>query len=658
VDLDEALELVFEAERRLGAVQLALAVTAADRAVEILARGVVLDDEGDLLPHGPDEARRLLALQRARYAGAAAALQADDVAAALRFADAAVADDRVDETAHRLLMAAHQAAGEPARAIASYTQLRDVLDAELGVEPAPATRDLYVAILREQDARPGVAVETQHVPQGSGPRLVGRAAEVARLEAAWSAASSGSPDLVLLVGQAGIGKSRLSREAAVIATATGGTVLHARCYETERAMFLQPVIEALTPALERLSSADLQRVAGDDSATLAALVPSALGVVRTTTALRGDVDLERRRVFDAVTDTIGRLAERAPVLLVLDDLQNAGRATIELLHYMTRRLSGSRVLLLGVVRREEGHDAIDALTAVATVIEVNSLSYAAVADLAGAFGQAHLVDHILRQTGGHTLYVIETLGALASGQSGLPPSLHDAVVDRVSRLGPDVDTLLRAASVLGATLHVEHLAAILAITTPLVLDRCQRAYAAGLLVVAEREYEFANDLVREVLYESTPEPTRRAWHLHAADLLTDQPEAMAGHAAAAGDQGRAARAWLLAAHEAFRRFAAADAEALATTAIDAATLVSDLDLAARGYILRGRAREITTDFAAALSDLETAVALARESGDQRVEMIALRQLGGDVPVALRLSVAPGISHLERGLFLAEGLGDR
>jgi hypothetical protein len=67
---------------------------------------------------------------------------------------------------------------------------------------------------------------------------------------------------------------------------------------------------------------------------------------------------------------------------------------------------------------------------------------------------------------------------------------------------------------------------------------------ARLLVVSGRDYEFANDLIREVLYASTPEPTRLAYHRRAADLLTGQPESLARHAAAAGDWLRAGRAWL------------------------------------------------------------------------------------------------------------------
>jgi DNA-binding SARP family transcriptional activator/tetratricopeptide (TPR) repeat protein len=660
VDLDEGLDLVVEAERRIGLSQPGVGLSAASRAVDILSRGRILDDEPDAPWADDAEAARRALLARARQAGATAGLHAGDLAAARAFAEAAAADDPWDEAVCRLLMTIYQASDEPARAIGAFTRLRELLDNELGVEPSPATRDLYVAILREQQQTPPVppsAIVSMPIGAG-GTRVVGREAELARLHDAWTAASAGRLGLVLLVGEAGIGKTRLAAEMVAAAASTGGTVLHSRCYETERALFLQPVVEAVSPALARLAPSELRKVVGDHAAALAALVPAFIPVLHPEPLVRGAVEIERRRSFDAITEVIGRLAARSPVLLVLDDLHNAGRATVELLHYLSRQLSTSRVLILATIRREEGRESVAALAEGAQVIEVGALSPDAVADLAASCGQAHLVDHILQQTRGHTLFVIETLAALESGGEGVPPSLQAAVLERVARVGPDVETALRAAAVLGAALDVADLVAMLDISMPAVLDRCQRAFAGGLLLVADREYEFANDLVREVLYDSTPLPVRLAWHRQAVDLMTDQPEAMAVHAAAAGDWARAARAWLLASEDALRRYAAADAVALVSRAIDAASRVSNVEVTARGHVLRGRAREARSEYELALADLQTAVALAREVGDQRVEMIALRQLAGDVPVALGLSVAQAVGYLERGLGLAEALGDR
>ena len=661
VDLDDGADLVSEAERRLAGAQPALAVVAAARSLDLLAGGRVLEDEPDAAWSEHAEAGRVSLVRRARQVAAQASLACDDPASAAAFSEAAIADDPLDEAAHRLLMAAHSAAGEPARAVAVYTQLRDLFDRELGVEPAPATRDLYVAILREdtldaaEPIRPGSRGTRQ---SASVSDLSGRETEVAQLSSAWAAAAAGDPGLVVLVGEAGIGKTRLAAEVVAIAEATGGVIVHARCYEAERGLFLQPIIEALAPVLSSLATSDLRRIVGDAAPTITALIPALEPVLRPGPLVRGVPDLELRRAFDAVTDVVVRLSGRAPILVVLDDLQNAGRATVELLHYMSRRLASSRVLVLTTIRREEGVDALATLRGVSKVIDVEALPLEAITDLATRSGQGHLVDHIVKQTRGHTLYVVETLASLSTGRDGIPESLQAAVLARVQRAGPDIDLLLRAAAVLGATLDPVNLAALLGVTSQSVLERCSVALTARLLVVSDRDFEFANDLVREVLYASTPSPTRLAWHREAADLLADHPEALGAHAAAYGDWSRAARAWLLAAEEAIRRFATADAEALATRAIELAQRGVDLEVTARAFVVRGRARDLRSEFATAMADFQSALALAREAGDQRVEMIVLRQLAGDVTVALGLSVAQSVEYLERGLALAQTLADR
>ena len=209
----------------------------------------------------------------------------------------------------------------------------------------------------------------------------------------------------------------------------------------------------------------------------------------------------------------------------------------------------------------------------------------------GQAGQAGLADRILRQTRGHTLFVVEVLRALAEGDHGLPESLRSAVQARVRRLGPEAEHLLRVAAVLGAAVDPAMVASLADVPPAAALRHCELALRAGLLVAAGRDFEFANDLIREALYTTTPEPTRLAYHQRAADRLTGQPESLARHAAACGDWLRAARALLSAADEAFRRFAVTDSAALATQALEAAERAGDLEVGARARVIRGRAHE-------------------------------------------------------------------
>ncbi len=211
---------------------------------------------------------------------------------------------------------------------------------------------------------------------------------------------------------------------------------------------------------------------------------------------------------------------------------------------------------------------------------------------------------------------------------------------------------------LGAAIDPLTLGELLELTPAAAVDLCEQALQARLLVVSGRDYEFANDLIREVLYATTPEPTRLAYHRRAADLLTGQPEALARHATAAGDWLRAARAWLLAAEDAMRRSAASDAIALSTQALEAAERGGDTEARARALILRGRAREAIGAHVTALTDLTLGAADARTAGDRRLEMLALRELGGDVPASRGLPISFYVSNLEHGLRIAESTGDR
>jgi tetratricopeptide (TPR) repeat protein len=177
-------------------------------------------------------------------------------------------------------------------------------------------------------------------------------------------------------------------------------------------------------------------------------------------------------------------------------------------------------------------------------------------------------------------------------------------------------------------------------------------------VTAGRCFEFANDLICEALYVTTPEPIRLAYHQHAADLMTGQPESLAWHAAACGDWLRAARALLSAADEAFRRFAVTDSAALATQAMEAAERAGDREAGARARVIRGRAHEAMGELPAALADFSEGATGARAVGDRRLEMLALRQLGGDAPVAQGLPIGYCEPHLAEGLRLAKLLGDQ
>ena len=666
VDLDEASDLVTEATRRLAAGTPGLATAAGRRALDLVDGGEPLPAEPDApwAASVRDEWRELV--RRGRHVVGEAALGAGDTATARRAAQEAVAADRFDETAVRLLLATHQAAGEPARGLACFERLRAALAEELGVEPAPVTRDCHLAVLREEPVPgPRAAPVTRAAtlpddPRNRGP-WAGRAEETARLTALWEHAVDGWSGLVLLAGEAGIGKTRLAREVEALARATGGTVASGRCWAAERSLFLQPVVDALRSTLADLDPDAVRAAGGPHAAVLADLWPELahpLGVA----GPGNSADRDARRTFTAIVTLLRAVATPHPLLLVLDDLHNAGLATVELLHHVARMVGPSRLLVLATVRVEEGADtllALGDLGDLAVRVDLGPLSDTAVAEIAARAGQAPRAGNIARRTRGHPLFVTEVLRGLVAGEPGIPATLREAVLARVARAGPDIEELVRAASVLGAAVDPGVLAGLLDLPPAEVARRCEGAVGARLLVDAGRSFEFANDLVHEVLYATTATPIRRWHHRRAADLLTVTPEAVAEHAAAIDDWPRAGRALLLAGEAAARRAALGDAEVLLGRALEAAGRAGDdPELAGRVLLLRGRVREALGAYPGAWGDLRDARSAAREAGDRRLEMTVLRELGGDVPIALGRAAAEGTDHLRAGLRLARSFGDR
>ncbi|HUR01703.1 MAG TPA: AAA family ATPase [Nonomuraea sp.] len=525
VDLDEAAALIAAAEARLAVDEAAVAVAAATRAIELLDGGAVLDGESDAPWAAPARNEMAGLHRRALHAAATAALRIAEPGRARRAAEAAVAADPFDEAAHRLLMRAHAEAGEPARALLAYERLRDVLAAELGTDPAAETRAVHLAILREQPVAPltGAARE-------GAAALPGRAVEVAGISRSWAASVAGRTAVLLIVGEAGIGKSRLADEAVRVARATGGIVLRAQCHEIERSLFLQPFADALAPQVTRLAGPVLRDMVGAGAEALARLIPEAAPALRHGHDGPGG-EAGRRSAYEAVVAFLRALASGKPVLLVLEDLHLAGTATVELVHYLARRVSGARLLVVATARSAEGvaegvaegaaegAAAMDALGRAAVRLELGPLSAQAVARLAAEAGQGKWADEVLHRTRGHPLFVVELLRGLAAGERGVPPALRAAVLARVRRMGPLVERLLRAASVLRRPFDPALLGELLGLSPQVAAEQCERALKAGLLVVAGSRYEFANKLTREALYSATPAPTRLVYRRRATDLL-------------------------------------------------------------------------------------------------------------------------------------------
>ena len=602
-DLGEAASLVDEARQRLAARESALAAAAVRRALDVLGTSGALPDEGDAgwvvgVRREADDLRR-----EARHV-LAEATAANAPGESVAVSAAAAAADPYDERAVRDLMRAHVADGSPAAALAAYDALAGRLREELGTDPDARTARLHVAILREESPEEEQPSRRSVPPR---PRLVGREDELAVADQLWARAGAGTGSLLLLEGEAGMGKTRLLDALAELAEASGGLVVRSRCHPAERSLFLQPYVDALRPVLLAQPPGDLAGLLSGHAPAWVLMLPELSGVVTAAPDPPATPEVERRRSYEAVTTVLQRLARRRPVLLALDDLQESGTATVDLLAFLVGRLTSARVLLVGAVRSED-QPTRDRLADRATLLHVGQLPPSAVRALASAAGLSSRADEVLHKTSGHSLSVVEYLRALSAGDEGVPDSLTAAVRVRVGRLPELEQHLVHGGSVLGSRLEPRTLASLVGTDELAAAQGCEDLVRSGMFRRVGAEYEFANDLVQEGIYDSLAPALVAAYHRRAADLLSAQPESMAAHAFAAGDLGRAAQGWLIAGQAAMSRSAVDDAVGLLDRAIDAA---DDATLRARALLARARAREARMEFAASLADIDEALVLAR-----------------------------------------------
>src|SRR5947207_6674329 len=266
--------------------------------------------------------------------------------------------DPLSEEACRRLMGMDLALGDASAALQVYATLRAHLAEELRVQPSAESVALAdqirasAAVSRGSTPARRAAVESRPPSELTAP-LVGRAAAFSQLVASFQYARRGQPQAVLLVGEAGIGKTRLASEFVAWARAQGAEVLSGQAFEMGGRLPYQPLVEALRPRLEAENAPeDLL----DDVwlAELARLLPELRGRYPDLPAPTQDELSAKMRLFEAVARLVDALTRPAPLVLLLDDLHWVDGASLDLLRYLGRywKGHGSRILLLCTLRRE------------------------------------------------------------------------------------------------------------------------------------------------------------------------------------------------------------------------------------------------------------------------------------------------------------------
>jgi tetratricopeptide (TPR) repeat protein len=594
LDASELAALTEEMDRRRGAGNLLGAAAAARVALSLL--------RGYGLPSVPGEWAQLRLAEldrlvgRARRVAATALLEAGDWMAAADAATAAVVADGYDEAALRVLLRAYVAGGRVAAALAAYAQAREHLATELGTDPSPETVALYTAILRGELPAPSPS------PGGGPAGLVGRDDELAYLDTMAGRARDGSAEIVVVDGEAGIGKTALIRAWAAQRAAAGDTVLLASCGQLDQAMPLDALLSALSALLRRLGPDATADLLGRDALTLTSLLGLPLDPSgpqgsqepqdpRPSEPILADSMLGPAVLYAALVRVLVRLARRGPLVVVIDDAHLAGLALANWLSF-ARRASMPAVVVVAV-RSGEG----PALPATASV-HLGLLDRAAAVELVGP----SRVDELYERSKGHPLFLTEL--AQQAARAELPMSLVESVSARCDELGP-AGAMLRAAAVIGPELDIELLAALLGRPAVDLLDDAERAAAKQLLATDGGTFRFRHELVREALAASATVGRAALLHRQAGRVLARQPYAdpamVAYHARLGGDVALAARSLRTAAERAAERFDHAAAEALLD---DALRLHPDPE----GWLERARVRTRRRRYPEALADVELAAA--------------------------------------------------
>jgi DNA-binding CsgD family transcriptional regulator/tetratricopeptide (TPR) repeat protein len=399
----------------------------------------------------------------------------------------------------------------------------------------------------------------------SSPVFVGRDAEAAQLWAAFERARTGSPAAVAVAGEAGVGKTRLVNELLGRVRAQHAFALTGGCLDVgEGVVAYAPLIEALRSLGGAVDPAELERVLGGARAELARLVPE-LGAPAETgvQAGPGAGALVPGRLFELVLGVLHRLAERGPLLLVVEDLHWADRSTRELLGFLVRNLRAGVALVL-TYRSDELHRRhplrpfLGELDRGGRVerLELGRLGRRELGDLlAGILGEpapAALVGEILARSEGNPFFAEELLAARVEGAGGsaelLPEELRDLLLARVEALPQATQRLLQVAAVAGGQVDHYLLAEVAAQPPERLVELLREAVAHHVLVVEDSSggYAFRHALVQEAIYDDLLPVQRPPLHTAYARALAARIEGEP--AAAVGELGRLAYHWY-AAHD-------------------------------------------------------------------------------------------------------------
>lgn len=539
--------------------------------------------------------------------------------------------DALHEPAHRSLMRLYNAQGRRPAALRQYQTCVTVLRRELGVEPAAETKQVYAETLRDAAAAPAPAASSSEARVRAQDRerlmvaaaatpFVGREAELERAKQVLETAFAGRGSVIAVSGEAGVGKTRLSRQIAAKAAARGALVLLGRAYRSEQILPLGPWRDALRDS----------------------------GVLENPEAVLQAADTAR--LFSAMAELMDSLCAARPLMLLLEDLQWADDMTLRLLGYLARRLAKQPVLIVVTVREEDLVDAPAVRSVLAELerevgvlaLALAPLSRESTAALVRSLARVtspadlqRLGEQVWAASEGNAFMAVEILRAIEDGAASpaassalpLPERARQVVTGRLERLGELARGALGVAAVIGRDFDFALLQRAAQLDDDAAATAVEELVRRRVFRVAGERFEFTHERIREIVYGELLAPRRRLLHRQIAQAIRAlYGAALEPHYAALGAHAFESEQW----DEAAQCYRSAGDWAMT----------------------RSFNREAAAAFAHAVA------ALDREAGEQA------RGLAVDLRLQLRnalsMSGEPGRGQalLEEARLLAAQLGDR
>ncbi len=499
------------------------------------------------------------------------------------------------------------------------------------------------------------------------PILIGRNAELTALQECLEAAARGQGGVVLLSGEAGIGKSRLVAELRRSAETFDFQPLAGQCFPTDRACPYAPLLDLLGTFLAPLSPSQITTALGASARALFPLLPEQVQHLPELASLPPlpplDPEQEKRRLFTMLADVFTRTTTSQPLLLVIEDIHWSDESTLEWIQFFARKIARHRLLVLLTYRSDEVHSPLRSVLAQfdrerqrqEVILEPLSRTYTETflrTILQGTRSlPAGMLDALFDLTEGNPFFLEEVLkalivaGELVEGEDGwrwkradtwhIPLSLHNAVELRLTRLSADARRILQLAAVAGRRFDFALLLQITRDDEASLVELMKEAIAAQLVVEESAEqFTFRHALTQQAIAAGLLVRERRALHGTIAQTFEHlYATALDAHLADLAYHYAEAERWSKAMEYATR--AAEQAQALSapraaveqwTRAMHAAQQLGQA-ASPTSYRTRGQAYEMLGDFEQAQADYERALQAARQEQEGHLEWQSLLDLG-------------------------------